>query len=37
MIRSDVTEEFIVKFRKLFIQVVQPELPLWYITEGDEE
>ena len=35
LIRTDVTEAFIGKFKKLFITVVEPELPLWYQTEGD--
>ena len=30
LIRTDVTEAFIGKFKKLFITVVEPELPLWY-------
>lgn len=33
IIDTDVTEEFISKFKKLFITVVQPNLPLWYKTE----
>lgn len=32
LIESDVTEEFIGKFKKLFITVVEPEKPLWYPT-----
>lgn len=35
LIETDVTEEFIGKFKKLFITIVEPELPLWYKTEGD--
>lgn len=37
LIETDVTEEFIGKFKKLFITIVEPELPLWYSTqvEGD--
>lgn len=35
LIETDVTEEFIGKFKKLFITVVEPELPLWYQTQGD--
>lgn len=30
LIETDVTEEFIGKFKKLFITIVEPELPLWY-------
>lgn len=40
LLETDVTEEFISKFKKLFLTVVEPELPLWYTTEieeGDEE
>lgn len=33
LLETDVTEEFIAKFKKLFLTVVSPELPLWYITE----
>lgn len=38
LIETDVTEEFIGKFKKLFITVVEPDYPLWYKTvlEGDE-
>lgn len=37
LLETDVTEEFIGKFKKLFLIVVSPELPLWYISnkEGD--
>lgn len=38
LLETDVTEEFIGQFKKLFLTVVSPELPLWYITnKGDEE
>ena len=33
LLKTDVTEEFISKFKKLFITIVEPELPLWYIGE----
>lgn len=33
LLKSDVTEEFLTKFKKLFISVVEPEEPLWYVTE----
>lgn len=41
MLETDVTGEFIDKFRKLFLVIVAPERPLWYITdtnptEGEE-
>ena len=32
LLETDVTESFLDKFKKLFITVVQPELPLWYTT-----
>lgn len=37
MIRKDVTEEFISRFKKLFLTIVLPELPLLYenISEGE--
>ena len=37
LIETDVTEEFIGKFKKLFITIVEPDYPLWYSTqvEGD--
>ena len=30
LIKTDVTEQFIGKFKKLFLVIVEPELPLWY-------
>lgn len=33
LLETDVTEEFIGKFKKLFLTVVQPEVPLWYVTQ----
>ena len=33
LLEKDVTEEFIRKFRDLFIKVVEPQLPLWYVSE----
>lgn len=35
LIKTDVTEQFIGKFKKLFITIVEPELPLWYTTQGE--
>ena len=35
LLETDVTEEFIGKFKKLFITVVLPEMPLWYATEEE--
>lgn len=36
LIDTDVTQEFLNKFQKLFLTVVQPEEPLYYITEDDD-
>lgn len=36
LVDTDVTEEFIGKFKKLFITVVEPNLPLWYVSKEDE-
>ena len=33
LLETDVTESFLDKFKKLFLKVVQPELPLWYTTD----
>ena len=35
LIDTDVTQEFLNKFQKLFLTMVQPEEPLYYITEDD--
>lgn len=37
MLDSDVTSDFLSKFRILFIQVTQPDFPLWYESEEEEE
>ena len=38
LLKRDVTEEFLNKFKKLFISVVEPYKPLWYVEEeGGEE
>ena len=37
LLSSDVTEKFLGKFRKLFLKIVQPTVPLWYITDETEE
>lgn len=36
LLETDVTEQFLLQFRKLFLVVVTPENPLWYIQEEDE-
>lgn len=33
LLETDVTTEFIKRFAKLFLVVVEPELPLWYTTD----
>lgn len=33
LLETDVTQQFLDKFKKLFLKVVQPELPLWYTTD----
>lgn len=37
VLNANLTKEFVNKFRKLFRVVVEPELPLWYITEESDE
>ena len=38
LLETDVTEEFVAKFKKLFLSIVEPQNPLWYITEqGDQD
>ena len=36
LLETDVTESFISLFKKLFLVVVSPELPLWYVSEEGE-
>lgn len=36
LLERDVTDEFINKFKKLFLVIVEPERPLWYVTEYNE-
>lgn len=37
LLETDVTEKFIGKFKKLFITIVQPDYPLWYVTTPEEQ
>lgn len=37
LLKTDVTSDFIKQFRKLFLVIVEPELPLWYVTTYDSE
>jgi hypothetical protein len=36
LLKTDVTEEFLNKFKNLFLNIVMPEKPLWYITYDPE-
>lgn len=36
LLKEDVTEPFINRFKKLFLTIVEPERALWYITYPDE-
>lgn len=37
LLETDVTYDFLRRFKSLFLTIVEPELPLWYVTdiEGD--
>lgn len=35
ILQDDVTEEFLNKFKRLFIAIVFPQAPLWYISENE--
>lgn len=37
LLETDVTMEFINRFKRLFLRIVQPELPLWYSTTINTE
>jgi hypothetical protein len=37
LIETDVSKEFIDKFRPLFLKFVSPEVPLWYKNESEVE
>lgn len=37
ILRSDITADFINVFRRLFLKVVSPQVPLYYETEEDED
>ena len=36
LLNNDVTESFLGKFRDLFLKIVQPTVPLWYIENINE-
>lgn len=35
LLKDDVTESFLKRFQKLFLTIVQPEKPFWYVTDAD--
>lgn len=37
LLKEDVSEKFIDRFKKLFLTIVAPERPLWFVTEVNEE
>ena len=37
LLKDDVTETFLKRFQKLFLTIVEPELPLWYLTTQNSE
>lgn len=37
LLDTDVTTEFLNRFQNLFLRIVEPELPLWYVTEINQE
>lgn len=37
LLETDVTAYFLDRFKNLFLKIVEPELPLWYVTELDKE
>lgn len=37
LLETDVTAYFLDRFRDLFLKVVEPELPLWYITSEKDD
>ena len=36
ILNNDVTSAFVNKFSKLFIQIAQPDRPLWYVSEEED-
>lgn len=36
LLETDVTKEFLDKFANLFLKIVEPYSPLWYVTEVEE-
>lgn len=36
LLQNDITTRFIDRFKVLFLKIVEPQEPLWYVTEGEE-
>lgn len=36
LLQRDITEEFLNKFKSFFLIIVAPELPLWYVTDDND-
>lgn len=37
LLETDVTAEFLDRFKRLFITIVEPNLPLWYVTDQEDQ
>lgn len=37
LLDQNITTDFLKKFDRLFLKIIQPEMPLWYTTNNDEE
>lgn len=37
MLRTNLSKAYVSQFRKLFLAIVEPEEPLWYITDAEED
>lgn len=35
ILKDDITDKFVEKFKKLFLMIVEPEKPLWYTSDDD--
>lgn len=33
LLKTNVTDDYIRQFRRLFLNIVEPELPMWYVTD----
>jgi hypothetical protein len=36
VLSDEITERFLNKFKKLFISIVMPQIPLWYVSETED-